>query len=127
MAFDYQPLADTAARLIADFGRPITLRRSDSAAPPDPLRPFEPAAPSHTPGPHHATVKGVQSSYSASERALGTIEDKDVRFLLSPDGAPPDLGTEWELVDGEVDYQIVNVREVKPGPVVIYYDVQARI
>ena len=120
---DYQRLVDVAARLIGEAGRSIVVRRR---AAPNPSRPWEPGALPTEVGADYAAVIGAQMRLTAAQRASTVIEDTDQRWLIAADGAPSDLGPEWEIVDGSASVSIVQAELIKPGPVAIYWDCIAR-
>lgn len=124
MPFDYTSLDAAAAGLIASFGRQVTLRRRP-ATPPDPNKPWEPAAVATTPGADNATVYAVQDTLTYAQRTNTVIPETASRWLVAGTGAPADIGTEWEIVDGASIYQVYQAEPIKPGGTLILWDIAA--
>lgn len=113
MAVDYTSLASTASRLIIENGRTVKLRA---------MVPSGPAwNPSFTAS--DTDVKAVFTRYSTREIDGLVIQATDIKVLLSSSVVPD---ATMRLVDGSIDYSIVDVVEIKPGPVSVLYIVQAR-
>jgi hypothetical protein len=130
---DYDELADTAEELIREYGREMTLRTETSSG--DAWNPVISTS--------DATVVGVVTSFSKFEVANGLVDAQDKRILFA--GNVPvtnaksvfDTGAESLVgygkkygknygVIGGVEYSIVAIDEVKPGPVTMIYKAQVR-
>lgn len=110
---DFAKLATTAQKLIRANGRNVTLRSFASAG--DPWNPTQTTT--------DMTVKAVFSRYSSFETDGELIRADDVKVLIEAAAAP---SLSQRIIDGSVDYSIVNVRTVKPGDVAMLYIAQAR-
>lgn len=113
MAVDYTALANTASRLIRENGRTVKLRG------------LTPSGPAWNPSFSNADtdVKAFFTRYSAREIDGLVIQATDIKILLSSSVAPD---VTMRLVDGSIDYSIIDVVEIKPGPTSVLYIVQAR-
>lgn len=110
---DFAKLATTAQKLIRANGRNVTLRSFSSSG--DAWNPTQ----SQT----DVTVKAVFSRYSSFETDGVLIRADDVKVLIEASAAPT---LSQRIIDGSIDYSIVNVQTVKPGDVAMLYIVQAR-
>jgi hypothetical protein len=111
---DYAGLADTSSRLIAASGRSMSLRRLASSGA-DPWNPTLAAT--------DTTVTGVVTAFDARE--IGDLVQRDDKRILIDSTTEPKA--QDRLVDGSIEYQIINVRQIKPGGTAVLYIVQARL
>lgn len=127
MAFDYSGLLTVANTLITDFGRTVSLQReSETAA--DPGKPWGPRS---AVGGESITTIGV---FLTTERVPfqgdTTVDEKVGRVLTVADPLlPEEMGTDWKLEDvvsGRI-YEIVTSTPVKPGPTLLYYDLEVKL
>lgn len=117
----YEGLRDnTAAPLIRQYGKPITLLRTTGAGSYDPTTGDIDSAGTIE---EHAGY-AVESNYSAALVDSSAIATGD-RRLLCVDIPRPVPGDDTLKV-GSREYSIVNVNPVSPGEVEIMYEVQAR-
>lgn len=114
MPVNYASLQATANRLIGENGRAVAVRRTISAGPDwDPIQTTEDTA-----------TTAVQTKFDKTDTDAGwLIESNDVAYLLPPTSAPT---TADKLVDG-LEFRIVAVRQVRPGPLGMLWKVQARL
>lgn len=116
MSFDYLASRDTASRLIAQFGRQMTIRKQvvgKYSAGRAPVREQ----------PYQAT--GVSLDYSQREIDGTRIRIGDRRVLLAVGGfSAPNTGDEIEI--GCSLHRIVDMRPLDPGGTVVLYDLQVR-
>jgi hypothetical protein len=110
---DYDELADTAEELILEYGREMTLRTETATG--DAWNPVISTS--------DATVVGVVTTFSKFEVANGLVDAQDKRILFA--GNVPVTNAK-RIIDGGVEYSIVAIDEVKPGPVTIIYKAQVR-
>jgi hypothetical protein len=106
----YASNAATATRLIAKYGRAMTLRsQTNSGTAWDPTIVNVDTA-----------IVGVMLEYEAHERdSLIQASDKKVLTTSSPTVA-------MKLIDGGVVYEIVSVKPLQPGDTVIMTELQVR-
>ena len=112
MSTFYNSLSTLAVKMIAKYGRTMTLRSyTTSGKAYDPTRTKSDTA-----------VKGVQSKFTVADQNLFAIKDGDKLFLL--DGkVEPTAG--MQIIDGST-YEVVMVDQIKPGEIALAYRVQAR-
>ena len=110
---DYDDLAATAEELIREYGREMTLRTETSSG--DAWNP--------TISTSDATVVGVVTTFSKFEIANGLVEAQDKRILFAGN---VQVTNAKRIIDGGVEYSIVAIDEVKPGPVTVIYKAQVR-
>lgn len=114
MAIDYNKALASAKRLIRENGRDVTVRTFTASG--DEWNPVQ--------VPNDVVVKAVQTQFKAEE-IDGTLIRTDDKLFLIAGGA--DISLAKRLIDGGIDYEVVNVREVKPGAVSILWKVQVRL
>lgn len=114
MAIDYNKALANAKRLIRDNGRDVVVRTFTQSG--DDWNPVQ--------VPSDVTVRAVMTQFAAEEIDGTLIQASDKRFLIAG-GA--DVSLAKRLIDGAVDYEVVAVECVKPGPVVVLWKVQVRL
>ena len=110
---NYASLAATAERLIRENGREMTLRSETASG--DAWNP--------TLSVSDSTVVGVVTKFSAFEVANGLVEAQDKKILFA---ATVPLTNAKRIIDGGVEYSIINVETVKPGYTAVLYKAQVR-
>jgi hypothetical protein len=107
--FDYLSLLDTASDLIAQFGRPASLRRKVTG------------------GTATRACVVVEVDYTPTERNGSAIQFTDRRFLLDPKSTSqdPDAEEDYLLLDGEA-LRIVTAKRTQPADVNVLWDLQVR-
>ena len=132
MPIDYVKLAGVATRLIGENGREVLLKRQSQTLA-DPARPWGPSA---TTGGSSVPVTAVFLDPERRQTTSGDIqpsaqleEFKRVRVLIaaSEAGLPAEVGPDWYIEDGARRLEIVISRPVKPGGLLLYYDIEARV
>jgi len=113
MSFDYTRLKSTADRLVARFGKAAALVSFETSGPD-----FDPTVTEST-----ADITLVELSYSLTNRNESLVQSGDKLFLIQADAAPA-LDNKIRL--DSVDYAMVDVQPLSPGPLVLLYEVQAR-
>ena len=86
----------------------------------------QPANPWDSPAgaPIEHEVNAVISDYPLSMIDDTLIRQGDKRMMLSATVVAPKVN--WRVISGGVNYAILSVREIGPGGVALYYEVQAR-
>jgi hypothetical protein len=136
MALNYTALKAVAKRLIDENGRAVTLRR-ESRTPDESVKPWGPsdttaAEAGSAVGVHALTgIIGVFLDVERDDVALlpGRLtEEKRGRVLFPAEAAlPEEVGPDWVIDDGTRRFEVVNSKPVKPGGVLVYYDVEVQL
>ena len=114
MAYDYSRMVSTATRLISKYGRSMTLRSTTETG--DPWNPTQTNS--------DTAITGTVVDYKSSEIDGDAIQTNDKRILIDSTAVPT---LQDKVVDGSVEYSIIDIREIKPGSTVVLYDLQVRI
>lgn len=122
MADIYDRLQATALRLIAKYGRDVTLQFATDAAPPDPTRPWDPADPVLVSYATRAVVFPVEQQFVDGTVVLGT----DEQALVAASGLPAAPDPKTVFLDGAIQYGVVKVEPVRTGPLPIIYTIFLR-
>ena len=69
-------------------------------------------------------IKLLQSRFTTNDIDGTLIRADDKKFLI---GSLVPITKDMNIRDGSITYSIVNIEEVKPGPTVILYKIQARL
>lgn len=119
MAIDYAKLAATAVRLISENGRALSLRKPPQA-PADVAKPWGARA---VAGAVVVATTGAFFDLEREELVETALERRQQRVLIPPEPPlPEELGPRWQVDDGSIRYDVLVSRPVKPGPVVLYYE-----
>ena len=113
MKFDYGPIKAISDSLIAEFGKSAVLVSTTTTGPD-----FDPVVTETT-----TDITLVELDFSLTNRNESLVQAGDKLFLVQAVAAPA-LDDKIRL-DG-VDYQMVQVQPLAPGPVTILYEVQGR-
>lgn len=118
MAFDYSPLAAVAVSLVDKFGQDATVRRITGEA-------YDPVTGVLTGGTTtnttvRAVIVGIAKDYA--EQLGGSVQSGDMMALVAS-YAP--LASD-SLILGADTWAILDVQEVKPGPVGLLYKAHIR-
>jgi hypothetical protein len=114
MPFDYSGLANSAKNMIANFGAPATLRKTVNSGPA--------YNPTQSVLDYPCTV--VMSAYSARETDGTLILARDRKAIVA-DLTDEPLAADTLVVTG-IEYEIINVRTIKPGSTAVLWEIQAR-
>ncbi len=114
---DYNALLQTTTRLIADFGQPVTLKKTSVVAPENPWE---------TPTTTETTtiLAGVAETYS--ERLVNgtSILAGDIRLTVTATSVIPAVGD--GVTVGGMSYSVINVMPTAPGGTALAYVLQLR-
>lgn len=125
MAHDYTKNQATAKRLIEKYGRDVALHRKSDT-------PLDSAKPWRGPNPATATLVGTVKAaiFPYDEENIdGTLirrgdERAWVAYTsLTPPAAMEKLDT---IIDGTIIYGVIKVNIIKPGDLVVAYEIQVR-
>ena len=102
-----------ATEMIGENGRSMLLRTFTQSG--------DPWSPSLTPV--DTPIIGLQTGWTRSDRDQFLIETGDIKIMIDSSVEPSTAG---RIVDGSVDYSIIDFVTVAPGEQTIFYKVQAR-
>ena len=110
----YTRAAATAIRLIAKYGRSLTLKSEALSG----ASAWSPTVTSTS-----TTVIGVVVDYRQSDIDGTLILSGDKKIIISSSVVPTAAG---RIADGSLEYSIIDVKEIKPGSTAVLYVIQAR-
>lgn len=123
MSAFYNGLQSTATRLLAQFGKPMTLRIQSSST-------YDPVTQTNVPSYTDYAVKGLVLNYGREKSGAvsenGTlVQTNDRKLLLSVSNAPiPSIGA--LVVDGADTYTVENVKALSPAGINLLFELQGR-
>lgn len=127
MAFDYAPIQITAADLVADFGRSITLTKFNVTEQ-DPANPYLGSTNPRLSPLATVTTFGVGVNPLQAERLGITTRDSELIkrseqiYIIAPgDAFTEDLKTFDEVTDGAEKWKITLVETLRPGDLTLLY------
>lgn len=113
---DYDSLAETAARLISENGRNVTLKRRTPAT-------YSPSTGTNSGGGDISfTVKAVFTGFKSHEIDGEVVKRTDTKILIA--GTEPAKGD--IIVNGGISYPVIEVETIQPGGTALLWKVQAR-
>jgi len=116
MSYDYSGIASTAAAQIADKGRNITYTSVGIGT-------FNPATGSYTGETEtDTTLKAVFTEFLENQIDGSVIKRGDKQVLITD--VTPKIND--KITDGSDIYQVVNIKEIKPGDTACLYKLQVR-
>lgn len=115
----YSGLQSTASRLLAQFGKPLTLRIQTGAT-------YDPATQKNVPAYTDYAVSGLVLNYNGRTNEAGTyVQTDDKRIIVSVSTAPePTTGA--QVVDGSTVYVVQAVKALSPAGTNLLYELQGR-
>ena len=115
----YGDLQSTAAELLAEFGKPLTLRIQAGAT-------YDPATQTNVPTYQDYSVSGLVLNYKGVTNEAGTyVQTTDRRILVSVSTAPePTTGA--QVVDGSTVYVVQAVKSLSPAGTNLLFELQGR-
>lgn len=119
MSAFYDGLQATSTRLLAKFGKPLTLRIQTGSA-------YDPVTQTNVPAYQNYAVTGLVLNYSGRTNEAGTyVQTDDKKLLLSVSNAPvPTTGA--QVIDGADTYTIQAVKALSPAGVNLLFELQGR-
>lgn len=118
MSFDYAKSAQTARRLLAKFGKPMTFTLADTVedGPPG-------VGGNVVPG-RSITGQGVKLNYQNSEIDGALIQSGDAKIILEATGEPPENGM-TTTIDGN-EWRVMDFMPLAPADTVVIHTLQVR-
>ena len=125
-AFDYTRLSTVFTSLVDRFGVDVVLTRPSRAAVETWQQDQGPASASAAQD--ISGLRGVQVALDKDALALQTIERQVGRWAVTTvDALPEEVGLEWSMTAKGLSYPIINVRPVRPGPVLLGYFITVQL
>lgn len=120
MAFNYARTAATSARLLAKFGRDVTLRNYSTTT-----VAYDPSTGTMAPTTSDSTRKGALLDFAAGQvnGPGGLVQQGDKKLLMEP-GTVPAL--EDRVLVGTDEYVIKGISEVNPAGTPVIYELHLR-
>lgn len=118
MAFDYTGLQSTAAAVLAQLGRTVTLRQTSAGA-------YDPATAANTTTTIDTVRKGALFDFPASQERTqaGMILQTDKKLLMEA-GVVPEV--QDKVIIGTDEYTILGFAETNPAGVPVLYSLHVR-
>jgi hypothetical protein len=121
MTFNYSGIGAVALKQINDKGRDITVRYAGND------QVYNPATDTFTAGTDvDVPVKGVFTQFAKKDIDGELIKVTDKRVLIAGtalDNAPENNS---KIIDGGIEYQVINTETIQPSDTVVLYMVQVR-
>ena len=115
----YNGLQSTATRLLAQFGKPLTLRIQTGAA-------YNPDTQTNVPTYADHAVSGVIGNYQGRVTESGTLVQTDDKKILVSVGAAPEPTTGAQVVDGSTVFVVQSVKALSPAGTNLLFELQGR-
>ena len=123
MAIDYSELLADATTAIAEAGRAVTFSR-ESTTEADPAKPWG-AAPTDTDTQSVDTI-AVIIDFEKTDEGAGAFLNGTKRqaraIVQAAPGLPEEVGPEWTLTVGSLEYEILDSGPLNPGGTLLIYD-----
>lgn len=118
MAFDYAEIAGTAAEILAEFGRIVTLRRTSVGA-------YDPVTGVNTTTTSDTARKGALFDFPASQERTqaGMILQKDKKLIMEA-GVVPTI--QDKVIVGSDEYTNLGLAETNPAGTPVVYTLHLR-
>jgi len=115
----YSGLQSTATRLLAQFGKPLTLRIQTGSA-------YDPDTQTNVPTYTDHAVSGVIGNYQGRVTESGTLVQTDDKKILVSVGAAPEPTAGAQIIDGSTVYVVQTVKALNPAGTPLLYELQGR-
>ena len=115
----YAGLQSTASRLLARFGKPMTLRIQSGSA-------YDPVTQTNVPAYIGYEVSGLVLNYSGRTNEAGAYVQTDDKKLLVSVGSAPEPTTGAQVVDGSDVYIVEAVNSLSPAGIKLLFELQGR-
>ena len=115
----YSGLQSTATRLLAQFGKPLTLRIQAGAV-------YDPDTQTNVPTYTDHAVSGVIGNYQGRVTESGTLVQTDDKKILVSVGTAPEPTAGAQIIDGATVYVVQTVKALNPAGTPLLYELQGR-
>ena len=115
----YSGLQSTATRLLAQFGKPLTLRIQTGSA-------YDPGTQTNVPTYTDHAVSGVIGNYQGRVTESGTLVQTDDKKILVSVGTAPEPTAGAQIIDGATVYVVQTVKALNPAGTQLLYELQGR-
>ena len=115
----YSGIQSTATRLLAQFGKPLTLRIQDGAV-------YDPDTQTNVPTYTDHAVSGVIGNYQGRVTESGTIVQTDDKKILVSVGTAPEPTAGAQIIDGATVYVVQTVKALNPSGTPLLFELQGR-
>ena len=115
----YNGLQSTATRLLAQFGKPLTLRIQTGST-------YDAATQTNVPTYTDHAVSGVIGNYQGRVTESGTLVQTDDKKILVSVGTAPEPTAGAQIIDGATVYVVQTVKSLNPAGTPLLYELQGR-
>ena len=115
----YSGLQSTATRLLAQFGKPLTLRIQTGST-------YDPDTQTNVPTYTEHAVSGVIGNYQGRVTESGTLVQTDDKKILVSVGTAPEPTAGAQIIDGATVYVVQTVKALNPAGTPLLYELQGR-
>ena len=115
----YSGLQSTATRLLAQFGKPLTLRVQTGAT-------YDPDTQTNVPTYSDHAVHGLILNYQGRVTESGTLVQTDDKKILVSVGTAPEPTAGAQIIDGATVYVVQTVKALNPAGTPLLYELQGR-
>lgn len=115
----YSGLQSTANRLLAQFGKPLTLRIQTGST-------YDAATQTNVPTYADHAVSGVIGNYKGRVTESGTLVQTDDKKIIVSVGTAPEPTAAAQIVDGATVYVVQTVKSLNPAGTPLLYELQGR-
>ncbi len=115
----YNGLQSTATRLLAQFGKPLTLRIQTGSA-------YDPGTQTNVPTYADHAVSGVIGNYQGRVTESGTLVQTDDKKILVSVGTAPEPTAGAQIIDGATVYVVQTVKALNPAGTPLLFELQGR-
>ena len=115
----YNGLQSTATRLLAQFGKPLTLRIQTGAV-------YDPDTQTNVLTYADHAVSGVIGNYKGRVTESGTLVQTDDKKILVSVGTAPEPTAGAQIIDGATVYVVQTVKALNPAGTPLLYELQGR-
>ena len=115
----YNGLQSTATRLLAQFGKPLTIRVKTGSV-------YDAATQTNVPTYADHAVSGVIGNYKGRVTESGTLVQTDDKKILVSVGTAPEPTAGAQIIDGATVYVVQTVKALNPAGTALLFELQGR-
>ena len=115
----YSGLQSTATRLLAQFGKPLTLRIQTGST-------YDQNTQTNVPTYADHAVSGVIGNYQGRVTESGTLVQTDDKKILVSVGTAPEPTAGAQIIDGATVYVVQAVKALSPAGINLLFELQGR-